>query len=80
MGDYDADYKIRIATHNRILVLESPPEEILFMHDHEAILPCFPAISRGIIWIKYDYSALHLGLNTRFFFCAGHVGVFPGHL
>jgi hypothetical protein len=27
-GDYDADYKTIIVAHNRILVLESPPEEI----------------------------------------------------
>ena len=25
-GDYDADYKTRLATHNGILVLESAPE------------------------------------------------------
>ena len=28
MSDYDADYKTIIVTHNRIIVLESPPEEI----------------------------------------------------
>jgi hypothetical protein len=28
MGDYGANYKTRIVTYNRILVLESPPEEI----------------------------------------------------
>ena len=30
--------------------------------------------SQDVIRIKLFYSALHLGLNTRFFFCVGHVG------
>jgi hypothetical protein len=28
MGDYDVNDKARIMTHKRIIVLESPPEEI----------------------------------------------------
>jgi len=42
-GNYDAHYKTRIAAHNRILVLESPPEEIHARLWGSSLIPChFP--------------------------------------